>query len=175
MKQEIKIGMTVRHKYIPQLLTVAADEKGPAYTGNEFEENEISLSHAIREYENGDLSIVGETQKEMFTPGEWSTSFDTQVDYENEMIDIHAWDGKSMKPGLWIASARFCQVSMNEAEANAALIAQAKNMYYALQKCVDIFKQLADDGKYPDQMLTVNGGRGFRFITDILQKANPQI
>ena len=57
-KDVLKPGMTVRHKYISNRLTVVEDEKGPAHTGNEFKDNEISFSHAEIELRNGNLEII---------------------------------------------------------------------------------------------------------------------
>lgn len=167
MKQELKHGMKVKHKYIPHLLTVVADEKGPAYTGKEFEDNEISLSHAVDEYENGNLSIVGETQKELFTPGEWA------VFPKESKFKVYSDD----TVGSIIAdcTGEYTILKQEEKIANATLIQAAPDMYRALKKCYEIFHQLAADGKYPESLLSQNGGTGITFITKALQKANPQL
>ena len=56
----LKEGMKVKHIAIKQILIIVPDEEGPAFTGNEFEENEISLSHAISEFKDGNLTIIDE-------------------------------------------------------------------------------------------------------------------
>ncbi len=61
-----------------------------------------------------------------------------------------------------------------ESEANANLIAAAPDMYEALKKCLKIFNQLADAGRYPEPMMVENGGEGFGFIEAAISKANPQ-
>ena len=66
-EQKIKHGDRVYHKLIKQFLTVVSDEKGPAYTGEEFKDDEISLSHALTELKNGNLSI----DKEVLETGNW--------------------------------------------------------------------------------------------------------
>lgn len=60
--------MRVYHKLLKQFLTVVADEKGPAYTGNEFADDEISLSFADMEAKRGNLSFLNEDQQEVPTP-----------------------------------------------------------------------------------------------------------
>ena len=47
-----------------------------------------------------------------------------------------------------------------EADANAKLMAAAPELLSACQWAVDQLKRLADEGKYPEFMLSENGGQG---------------
>lgn len=51
----LKDGDTVYHLSLRQPLRVVADEKGPAFTGREYEDDEISLSYANAEMHRGNL------------------------------------------------------------------------------------------------------------------------
>jgi hypothetical protein len=53
----------------------------------------------------------------------------------------------------------FC-VDDIEADANAKLMAAAPELLSACQWAVDQLKRLADEGKYPEFMLSENGGQG---------------
>src|SRR5687768_920087 len=109
-------GMKVKHKAIEQELTVVADEKGPAYTGNEFKDDEISLSHAIQEYKAGNLSIY--TNIEQREGLEW-----------DRIINFGA-------SRIVEGDRNICSVFKESEDDYAAMLAQAKNMYKLLQKMV---------------------------------------
>jgi hypothetical protein len=146
-RPSLKTGMRVKHRYIKGELIIAADEKGPAYTGNEFADNEISLSHAIIEYNTGNLSIVdkqppvedkeGELQ---CTPEEWRV--DKQGAFQEENNEhftcfILSDDGK------------LCDVygdTKEEADANAHMLAASKDMYLELSEILKWGK--AKNGKF---------------------------
>lgn len=49
-----------------------------------------------------------------------------------------------------------------------------KELVEALIKCQDVFKYLADAGKYPEPLLQENGGEGWKFITDLISKHTPK-
>lgn len=54
---DIKIGMKVYHTLIQELLTIVDDKRGPAYTGENFKDDEISFTYATMEAANGHLYI----------------------------------------------------------------------------------------------------------------------
>jgi len=91
---DIKDGMRVRHSLIPGVtLTVVADEKGPAYTGKEFADDEISLSYAIQERKAGNLCIwpdssIGELDG--VSPGKWYVS--TQNSVRSHVEGKEGWE-----------------------------------------------------------------------------------
>jgi len=55
---DIKLGMQVQHSLIDEVLLVVPDENGPGYTGKEFARNEIPLSWALIEANNGFLELL---------------------------------------------------------------------------------------------------------------------
>jgi hypothetical protein len=56
-------------------------------------------------------------------------------------------------------------------EANAHLIAAAPAMYEALKEAVLYFQRLANEGHYPEFMMTENGGHGWDNAAKALLKA----
>lgn len=85
------------------------------------------------------------TQKH--TPGPWTV-------YAGNGYTIEQWDGDA-----------------KEDAANALLIAAAPDLLEACERCLSIFKQLADAGKYPEIMMAENGGEGFLFLSNAILKA----
>ncbi len=59
--------MKVYHRLLDEYLMVVDDEKGPAFTGTEFADDEIALSHALIEYKKGNLIIF----EEAYSKEEW--------------------------------------------------------------------------------------------------------
>ncbi len=126
MKKEIKVGMRVRHSLIYEELIVAADENGPAYAGNEFKDNEISLSHAKQEFKAGNISIIEETDSlEGFSGGDWEIGGNTN---SMQGIYIHAKGSQLLT----------VFTSIPEHKANATLICASKDMYRALKVLAEL-------------------------------------
>jgi hypothetical protein len=91
-------------------------------------------------------------QREGFTGGEWYKKWDSDTLHTG--IDIYSDNGEKIVEFVMGAN-------LQEAEANAALLAQAKNMYYELKDCVAILNYI---GNYDTVVYRVMA---------ILEKAKP--
>lgn len=63
------------------------------------------------------------------------------------------------------------QMSKQEQLANAKLIAAAPDLLEACMKTLQYFKNASDAGKYPEFLLQENGGEGFQYLEQAIQKA----
>jgi hypothetical protein len=166
--EKIKNGMLVKHKNIDQVLTVVSDEKGPAYTGNDFKDDEIALSYAIQEYNSGNLTIELHTE-EGFTKGEWSIN--PELERDENMCPIPYYKINNSADILWVAHVAAGHLkNEGEAEANAHLIAASKDMYYALKEAVGILEVWKESDSWDKKDESV-----FTKILTVLQKANPKL
>jgi hypothetical protein len=62
-------------------------------------------------------------------------------------------------------------IEQDEAVANAKLIASAPELLAACQWAVEQFKRLADEGRYPEFMLSQNGGEGVMPLVKAIKRA----
>lgn len=92
------------------------------------------------------------------TKGEWFVATDNNV---------YSQHGDAR---IAIVEADF-NISEQEAEANARLIASSPELLEACEWAVKQFKILADKGKYPEHMLTENGGEGIMVLRNAIKKA----
>lgn len=132
----IKAGMKVYHKTIRQFLLIVADENGPAYTGNEFADDEISLSHALTEFNNGNISFEQPTTEGEYTKGklEWSDRSEVSDIPSGEStipFSIYKVVGRSaIQPIADICNfPPATEAQVNEMRANAARIVECWNGY----------------------------------------------
>lgn len=58
-----------------------------------------------------------------------------------------------------------------EHEANAKLIAAAPDLLEACAWAIKQFKRLADEGRYPEFMMSINGGEGYIPLVKAIKKA----
>jgi hypothetical protein len=56
-------------------------------------------------------------------------------------------------------------------EPDAKLIAASPELLDACIKSLEVFKQLADAGRYPEPLMAENGGEGLMFLTKAIEKA----
>lgn len=56
-------------------------------------------------------------------------------------------------------------------KANAKLISAAPELLQACIKTLQYFKDASDAGKYPEFLLQENGGEGFQYLEQAIQKA----
>lgn len=154
----VKDGMKVYHNILKLELTVVADEKGPAYTGNEFKDNEISLSHAITEYNNGNLTPVKE---EGYTKGEWVRYI--QPDEDGLVTTINC-----EKPSKRIATLSF--VGIEETEANAQLIISAPKLKAENDRLIKILDAVLTDWHSKDGNFHKKEPAYLKSIREAIQK-----
>lgn len=55
--------------------------------------------------------------------------------------------------------------------ANGHLACAAPELLEACIKSLEVFKQLADAGRYPEPLLAVNGGEGLKYLVTAIHKA----
>lgn len=58
-----------------------------------------------------------------------------------------------------------------KAQANAKLIAAAPDLLEACAWAIKQFKRLADEGRYPEFMMSINGGEGYIPLVKAIKKA----
>lgn len=135
---QLKDGDIVYHKLIKQDLIVRADEKGPAFTGKEYAENEISLSYALIELSNGYLSLNKPTpsmqskEEQNNTPGKWEVW---------EEINVRSNTGRAI---CSCGVTQGTQQSRRENIANAKLIAAAPELKAEVTRLSELNEELMD-------------------------------
>ena len=88
--------------------------------------------------------------------------------YNAECFEKERQTLKNRSHADFIAGANW-QKEQDEAKYKA-LLESHNDLLEAANKSVQIFKRLADEGKYPEFMLAQNGGEGFKFLTQAINK-----
>lgn len=101
------------------------------------------------------------------TPGPWQYDSDghfvcVDMDASKMICDIRGW-GWLQKMGH--------QKAVETQIANAKLIASAPDLLEACQWALKQFEKLSDDGRYPEHLLSENGGNGFTPLVNAIKKA----
>lgn len=150
---KIKAGMMVKHTVINEVLKVVADENGPAYTGNEFKDDEIALSYAIHEYNEGRLipldKEVLHTQGTLFADyGDYDRLKDAdeiflRIESEGETYDLARFGcNETENPKQW---AELICKAVNERQQTESNMAAYKNMQIELLKAHTERQRLIDE------------------------------
>lgn len=96
-----------------------------------------------------------------FTKGEWEHAIEKEGMNINDVIKHN---------NQYIATIHVTGTT-EEWKANAKLIAAAPDLLAACNWAVNQFKRLADEGRYPEFMMSQNGGEGCMPIVSAIKKA----
>lgn len=120
-------------------------------------------------------------EKLKHTPGPWKAETATCGIFANYPIKKYESeiDKISREDATHFRTIQICQIETDlgranyteEQRANQKLIAAAPEMLEALIWAKEQFKRLADEGKYPEFMLSKNGGQGVQPIVNAIHKA----